>query len=128
MLYYPLLKYTHIVTATLTFMGFLLRGFWMLRGSPLLDRRVVRILPHIVDTLFLATGIALIASLRLPVLNQPWLLAKFAALFGYIIFGSIALRRGRTPGIRASAFALAIVTYAYIVGTAINETALSWLS
>jgi uncharacterized membrane protein SirB2 len=124
---YESLKLMHIVAATLTIAGFLLRGYWMMRSSTLLDHKVTRVLPHIVDTVFLATGIALILILHLPVLNQPWLLAKLIALVGYVLFGAIALRRGRSRQTRVMAFLLALATFAYIVGAALYKSPASWL-
>lgn len=124
---YLTLKTIHMATAVLTISGFALRGFWMLTESPLLKNRFVKVAPHIVDTLFLATGIALIWVLNLPVLNQPWLIAKLVALVVYVVLGSIALRRGRTQQIRAIAFVMALATFAYIVGVALSKSATSWL-
>ena len=123
---YAVLKLVHIVLATITVAGFILRGAWMLSASHWLDRRVVRIAPHIVDTLLLASGVYLLAMLRLPVLDQPWLLAKMLALLTYIVLGAIALRRGPTLQIRRVAFALALVAFAYMLGAAILKSALSW--
>jgi len=40
----------------------------------------------------------------------PWIAAKVVALIAYIVLGSIALKRGRTPGIRAAAFFAALAT------------------
>jgi uncharacterized membrane protein SirB2 len=124
---YPTLKIIHVAAAILTISGFTLRGFWMMSGSPNLARRIVRIAPHIIDTIFLLSGIALIQVLHLPVLTQPWLLMKFAALVAYILLGIIALRRGRTMQIRVTAFLLALATFAYIAGVAMSKSLGSWL-
>ena len=124
---YLTVKTLHMIAAALTISGFVLRGAWMLRDSPLLDRRIVRVAPHVVDALFLATGIALILILNLPVLSQPWLLAKLVALVFYVVLGSIALRRGRTKRTRAIAFVLALAVFAYIVGVALSKSMASWL-
>jgi len=125
---YSTLKLIHISSAVLTVSGFALRGFWMLVDSANLERRVVRIAPHIIDTVFLLSGIALIRVLNLPVLSQPWLLAKFTALVAYTLLGAIALRRGRTKRIRLTAFVLALATFAYIAGVALSKSIGSWLA
>lgn len=124
---YLLLKYVHVSMAALTISGFVLRGYWMLAGSALLERQSVRVVPHVIDTVFLLSGIALIAALGVAVLRQPWLLAKFAGLLIYIVLGAIALRRGQTRRIRSTAFILALGTFAYIVGAAVCKSAASWL-
>jgi len=96
--------------------------------SPKLELRTVRIAPHIIDTVLLLSGISLIWALDLPLLSQPWLLAKLAALVVYIILGSVALRRGRTRRTRTLAFVLALITFAYITGIALTKSMGSWLA
>jgi uncharacterized membrane protein SirB2 len=88
---------------TLTSGLFLLRYLWMLRGSPLLQRRWVRILPHVNDTLLLVSGLAMALRLQQSPFTQTWLTAKLVALLAYILLGSIALKRGRTRRRRALA-------------------------
>ncbi|MBT8099408.1 MAG: SirB2 family protein [Gammaproteobacteria bacterium] len=125
---YLTLKTIHVAFATLTFLGFLLRGFWMLGASQLLQRPLTRIVPHIVDTLFLASGIALIVELDVAVMKNGWMIAKLIGLIAYIVFGSIALRRGRSQAQRNIAFAAAILSFTYIVGVALHKTPSSWLA
>ena len=125
---YLALKLAHITAAILTISGFALRGFWMLTDSANLDRRIVKIAPHIVDSVFLLSGIGLIWILRLPVMSQPWLMAKLIALVFYVLLGTVALRRGKTKRTRAIALLLAILTFAYIAGVAMNKSVGSWLS
>jgi uncharacterized membrane protein SirB2 len=123
---YLSVKTLHMLAAALTISGFMLRGFWMLTESPMLQKRWVRIAPHVVDALFLATGISLIWILSLPVMSQPWLVAKLIAIVIYIVLGAIALRRGRTKQVRVIAFVLALATFAYIVGVALSKSMGSW--
>ncbi len=125
---YATLKLIHIIAATLTISGFLLRGFWMLSGSPNLNAKAVRIAPHVIDSVFLFSGIGLVWLLQLPVLSQPWLMAKLIAVVIYIILGMIALRRGKTMHARVTALLLALATFAYIVGVALSKSTGSWLA
>src|SRR5688572_27507284 len=100
---YVLLKATHVTCVALSYLGFFVRGVWMIRGSPLLERRFVRIAPHVVDSLLLATAIGLAVLLHQNPLAQPWLAAKIVALVLYIALGTIALRRGRERATRVAA-------------------------
>ena len=125
---YLTLKFVHISFAILSIAGFALRGFWMFRQSTNLDRAVVRIAPHVVDSVFLITGIWLLVLLQLNVAEQSWLIAKFVALILYIVLGVIALRRGRTMQIRTAAFAAALATYLYMAGVALNKSPASWMA
>jgi uncharacterized membrane protein SirB2 len=125
---YLFLKYSHLALALVSISGFVTRGFWMLKSSPRLSARVTRIAPHVVDTLFLASGIAMVLQLDLPVMRSPWLLAKFTEIVVHIVLGAIALRRGPTMQIRLIAFVGALSAFAYIVGTALTKSPASWLA
>jgi uncharacterized membrane protein SirB2 len=125
---YVFLKYAHLAFAVTTISGFVLRGYWMLTESERLSQRLTRIVPHVVDALFLLTGITMVYLLSLPVMRTPWLLAKFVALFAYIVLGAIALRRGPTIQVRLIAFIGALSAFAYVVGAALSKSPLSWLA
>lgn len=125
---YLLLKYAHLAFAITAISGFAVRGYWMLTESARLSARATRIAPHVIDALFLLTGIAMVYQLSLPVLQTPWLLAKFAGLAAYIVLGAIALRRGPTMQVRLIAFVGALSAFAYIAGAALSKSPLSWLA
>jgi len=120
------LKILHLSCALLSLTLFALRGSWMLLESPLRHARWTRVVPHIVDTVFLASGIALALRIGQYPFVQPWLTAKVLGLVAYIILGSIALKRGPTLAIRAAAFVAALTVFAYIVGVARARNPLSW--
>lgn len=115
------LKTLHIAAALLSAAGFLLRGFWMLRGSPLLRHRLTRVLPHLVDTVLLTTAVALSWILHQYPLVHGWLTAKVAALLAYIVLGAIALHYGRTPLVRRAALLGALASLAYIFSVALSR-------
>jgi uncharacterized membrane protein SirB2 len=117
-----------MITAVATISGFVLRGYWMMVQSDKLSLKVVRIAPHIIDTLFLLSGVALVSILQLNALSEPWLLAKFAGLIGYVVLGTIAIKRGPTLQIRVIAFVGALSLFAYIIGVALAKSPMSWLS
>jgi uncharacterized membrane protein SirB2 len=124
---YLLLKHFHMTCAALSGGFFLVRGQWMLAGSPLLQRRWVKTFPHLVDSLLLASAIGLaIWSHQYPV-QMPWLTAKIVALIVYILLGSVALKYGRTRAVRAAAYAGALATFGYIVAVAITKNPLFFL-
>ena len=124
---YLILKTIHTLFAILTITGFVMRGYWMMSGSKLRQHPVTKIAPHFIDLLFLVTGIWLIVELQFAVMQQPWLLAKFAGLFAYIGLGMVALRFGRTPQIRVLAFVGALAAFVYIVGVALTKSPASWI-
>ena len=122
MVSYLAVKEAHLTFVTLSITGFVLRGWWMWNGSALLNHRLTKVLPHVNDSLLLAAGIWLAVILRHYPGTSPWLTAKLAALLVYIVLGSIALKRGRTRGIRAGAFTGAVITFAYMVSVALTRS------
>jgi len=121
---YLLLKLTHVTCAVLSYAGFLLRGIWMIRDSRMLERRWVRVLPHVVDTVLLASAIALAVMLKQYPLAEPWLTAKLVALLLYIGLGMVALRRGATRRTRTAAWIAAQAVFLYIVAVALTRNVL----
>jgi uncharacterized membrane protein SirB2 len=100
----------------------------MWQGSPLLEHRLTRILPHLVDTLLLASAIGLLFAIDQYPFVHGWLTAKVLALLLYILFGSLAIRPGRSRAVRRLSFFLALLTFGYIVGVALAHDPRSWLA
>jgi uncharacterized membrane protein SirB2 len=118
---YVLLKHIHVTCVVLSGGGFFVRGVWMLNGSPMLDRRWVRIVPHVVDTVLLASAIALAVSIRQYPFVEDWLTAKLAGLLAYIGLGMFALRRGRSKRLRCGFWLAALAAFGYIVAVALTR-------
>lgn len=122
--YYLAIKYLHITSVALSGSFFLLRGFWMLRESDMLQQRWVKVLPHIIDTLLLSSALIMVFwSAQYPFV-QPWLTAKVVALIAYIGLGTVALKRGKTKAVRTWAWLAALATFAYIVAVALTRQAM----
>lgn len=122
---YFAIKHLHVTAAALSILFFVLRSYWSVSGSALLQRRVVKILPHVIDTVLLVCGVTLAAMIG-P--NQPWILVKIIALIAYIGVGTIAIKRGKTPGSRGFAAIVAVAIFFYIVGVALAHNPLSWFA
>lgn len=121
-----MLKHLHITCVALSYSLFFLRGIWMLHDSSLLQQRWVKIAPHMVDTLLLASAIALAWQLGISPLAAPWLGAKIVALLFYIVIGAYALKRGRTKRIRLTAWLAAQMVFFYIVSVAVTHDPAPW--
>nr|WP_043517921.1 SirB2 family protein [Halomonas sp. BC04] len=117
--HYLLIKHWHMTTAVLSIALFMLRAWWSVREAPILQRRWVKIVPHVNDTLLLTLGILLMVMLSMWPQHHPWLAAKILALLGYILLGTVAIKRGRTPLVRGMAALAAVMTFLYMLGTAI---------
>ena len=116
-----LLKTTHMTCALLSISGFLLRGYWMVTESPLLQARLTKVLPHLVDSLLLVSAIWMTMIIQQFPFVNPWLTAKLAALLLYILSGTVALKRGKTKRIRTLALFGAVAVFFYIVAVAFTH-------
>jgi uncharacterized membrane protein SirB2 len=118
---YLILKNLHLTTIVITLTLFVLRGAWMMAESPRLHARWVRIVPHVNDSLLLASGIGLAVLIQQYPLVHGWLTAKFFALILYIALGTIAIKRGRTRSQRIGAWIAALLVFGYIVAVALTH-------
>ncbi len=116
-------KALHITTVVASISLFVLRAAWMIESSPRLNQTWVRIVPHVVDTVLLASGIALVWLTG----NYPlpgWLIAKLTGLALYVILGSLALRRAPSMDLRLVSLVGALTAVCYVVMVALTRSAL----
>lgn len=119
---YLALKHVHVTAVALSVAFFALRGAWMISDSALLRARFVRIAPHVIDTVLLVSAVALAITVRQYPMVHGWLTAKVLGLVAYVVLGSIALKRGRSRGVRIAAFVAALATVAWVIGVAITKS------
>lgn len=120
---YLALKHIHMSFAALSGTLFFVRGMLMLSRNntqPMqktwLDRS-----SHIIDTILLVSALTMVVwSAQYPFV-LPWLTVKVIAVVAYIIVGAIALKRGKTRGVRTGAFVAALLIFGYIVKLALTK-------
>ncbi|CAK0743781.1 Invasion gene expression up-regulator SirB [Gammaproteobacteria bacterium] len=120
-MYYNFFKYLHILTINITFGFFMVRGYWMIVNSPLLNQGWVRVVPHINDAVLLAAALTLTYLQEWRLFTRDWLIAKLVAVVIYIVLGSIALRHGRPKLVRLIAWLLALLVFCYIILVAVSK-------
>ncbi|MYL23428.1 regulator SirB [Halomonas alkaliantarctica] len=121
-----MLKHLHISMAYLSLLFFIVRAVWAVRETPMLQARWVKVVPHVIDTALLTFGVLLAITLNFWPL-PGWLSAKLVALILYIALGTMAIKRAKTPAMRAGFALAAVVVFIYMLGAAIQRTPLSWL-
>jgi uncharacterized membrane protein SirB2 len=124
---YLALKHLHVTCVVISGLGFCLRGWWMLSGSPLLQARLTRVVPHFVDTLLLGSALIMAWLSGQYPFAQNWLTAKLIGLVAYVLCGTMALKRGKTPRQRLVFLVLALTAFAYIVSVALTRSPLPWI-
>ena len=125
---YALLKTLHLGCAVLSISGFAARLALMISGSAVLRARLVRVLPHVVDTVLLASALAMVWLLGVNPLAEAWLAAKIVALVAYVVLGVVALRAGHTLAVRVAAGVAALVVAGFIVSVAVTKSAWGFLA
>jgi len=118
---YSALKTIHVSSVAISIGLFILRLFWSYTAPTRLQLRWVRILPHAIDTILLASAIGLTMLLEQYPFVHAWLTAKVLALVAYIVFGSFALKRARTAIGRNVASIVALSCVVYIIAVAISH-------
>ncbi len=121
-----LLKHLHVLFALLSFIGFFVRGIWMIQGSSLLRRKWAKVLPHINDTLLLVSALMLAVVLGYSPGDHPWLMTKIVALFVYIGVGVLAFRHPK-KSVRVAAWLIALGIFLYIVSVALYKHPMGFL-
>ena len=125
--YYPLLKHLHMTLALVSLLLFLYRWLLAIGGSPRLQQKWLKVLPHVNDTFLLLLGVLLAVTLQMSPGQQPWLMAKLIALVVYIGLGVMALKRP-ARGQKVLAGVAALVVFGYMVGAALTKSPWSWLA
>lgn len=119
-MWYTLFKSTHVICALVSYLLFVSRGIWIFRHPGRERPAWVRVVPHVVDSLLLASAVGLVLLTRQYPGNLPWLDVKIACLLLYIALGMAAFRflRGRA---RIAAWLLAQAVFGYIVLVALTR-------
>ena len=118
---YRLAYSLHVVCVVISASLFVGRGAAENAGADWRKWRVLRVAPHFVDTVLLASAVTMVWLLGLSPIAQPWLAAKLVGLVCYIGLGMVALRFGGTKELRRLAFAGALLALAYIVSVAVSR-------
>lgn len=107
--------YTHIASAFLSLGLFLLRGIMQLQGKNWRNIKLLKILPHISDSILLFSGVAMLILVEY---GFPlWLISKFVLLILYIIFAKLFLSK-KTNQPNKIWFYAALLSFLSVLGIA----------
>ena len=126
--FYAQIKAVHIATVLLSGALFLMRGLLVQAGwQRWAMSAAVRYASYSIDTVLLTAALMLVTVLPGTMFANHWLTLKVALLFVYVVLGSLALKRARTPRGRTIAFIAALAVYAAMLGIARAHHPLGWL-
>ena len=117
--FYLQLKLIHVAAVVSSGSLFFMRGLLVqMRRQELALRAPLRYLSYGIDTVLLASAIALLTILPGAAYANGWLAAKLALLVVYIVCGTLALKRAPTQRSRMAFFLAALLTYAFMLSVA----------
>jgi uncharacterized membrane protein SirB2 len=125
---YAVVKYIHLISVSLSLAGFFLRGLLMVRASPLLNARWIKVLPHVNDTVLLAAALSLAFMSEQYPFVAGWVTAKVLGVFAYIILGALALRDASTLRMRIVCWLAAMAVFGWIVSVALTRNPAGFLA
>ncbi|WP_424408173.1 SirB2 family protein [Pasteurella sp. PK-2025] len=100
------LIYTHIVCAFLSLILLLVRGVMQLMGKNWREKKLLKIIPHLSDTLLLITGVSMFILFSHSF--EIWFICKMLLLVAYIVFAAKFFSKKATQ-IKPHFFALAVI-------------------
>jgi uncharacterized membrane protein SirB2 len=125
--YYLQIKLVHVFAVLLSGGLFALRGAATLAGQRWGMAAPLRYLSYTIDTVLLTAALMLTTIVQQYPFVQGWLTVKVLLLVVYIVLGSLALKRARTPRGRALAYGAALVAFASVATIARAHHPLGWL-
>ena len=122
---YVLLKHLHVTCVVISVSLFVLRATLELAARPWRQWRLLRVAPHVIDTVLLTSALWLAWRIGQYPFVDGWLTAKVLALLAYILLGMRAFGRKTPQAQRIPYFLSAMLSVIYIVGVALTRSP-SW--
>lgn len=118
---YMMFKHLHLTAVALSIALFVMRFIWLQRQSPMMQKKWVKVVPHVIDTVLLLSALSLCVILvQYPFVNA-WLTAKVLGVVCYILMGLWALKWARNNAMRWAGFAGALCWLAFTAKVAVTK-------
>ena len=114
--FYAQIKWVHIATVLASGTLFMLRGMLLQLGQQRLAMSApLRYFSYSIDTVLLTAALMLLTILPHAMFANGWLTVKLVLLPVYVVLGSVALKRGRTPRARLTSYLLALLVFGFML-------------
>lgn len=125
--FYRQILWAHIAAVTASGSLFAVRGWLVQAGSRWGMAAPLRYLSYGIDTVLLTAALMLVTILPRAMFANGWLATKLILLVVYVVLGTFALKRGRTPESRRACYVAALVVFATMIGIARAHHPLGWI-
>ena len=122
---YATLKTVHIASVVLSFALFAIRGGNVLSGKAAPGGTVLRMLPHVINTVLLASALAMVFITKQWPFVYPWPTVKLLGLVAYVVFGVLAFRGPK--GRQVLFFVLGTVAFLFTASVGLTHHPLGFL-
>lgn len=109
--FYPQIKLVHVAAVLFSGALFCLRGAFAQAGADWAMAAPLRYLSYTIDTVLLTAALMLLTILPSGNYANGWLTIKLFLLVVYVLLGTLALKRGRTPRTRRLAYVGAVLVF-----------------
>ena len=116
--FYPQIKWVHVAAVLASGTLFLVRGLALQLDARWAMSAPLRYLSYSIDVVLLTAALMLATLLHQYPFVHAWLTVKVLLLMGYIVLGSLALKRGRTKPARVLYWIAALLVYGFIISVA----------
>lgn len=106
---YMMAKHLHMTAVGISIALFMIRFIYGQMNPAFLEKKWVKIVPHMVDTVLLLSAFGLCVILSQYPFAQSWLTVKVLGVIAYILTGMVALKWAKTKPIKWLGFVLALV-------------------
>lgn len=117
-------KHVHMTMAILSMALLLIRFFMAMRTADALNHKFLKIVPHVIDLLFVISIVALITQVDIRLYPQGFISEKalmFILYIGFSVVAILSLRGRLNPKLRLPSFALALVAWLWAVHVAFSK-------
>lgn len=121
---FAVFKHIHVLMAVLSVLFLILRFAYGIRDTGHLNKRWLKVIPHIIDGLLVLSIIGMLVSVGVSVFPSAWLSEKFTMFILYIVFSVLmvlSLRGRLSAGLRIPAFVLALLSWLWLIKVAVTK-------
>ncbi|MGZ5054795.1 MAG: SirB2 family protein [Methylobacter sp.] len=116
-----MIKFFHLAFILLSISSFVGRVYCAEKRPEMLEQKWIKIGPHVINSLLLLTGFALVFQGSWLSADYGWIIAKLVALVAYVGLGIVAIKS--QGDLRWKAFAGALACFVYIAAVAVTKSA-----
>ena len=119
---YASLLLLHKLAVLTSIVVFFARGLGLIYNREWVKRKPVKIVPHIVDTLLIASAIGIVVVTPFA-FSEPWILLKLIGVLVYVVLSAVVFKIAQSRVQRALFWVLNLAVLFFLVAVAVEKQA-----